>query len=242
MKAGFLIDFLVLKNSQKQLLITALIVTIGVSLAVGSPLMMFCMFTAMVPMMSIFTGLAYDERNGWEMYRMALPISRHQVVMGRYLNLIVSSFISFVIMFAMIWLLSIIVSIIPFPQVISDTFATDSEGFLVLAVAGVSVMCLLLLVSAVVLPITFRFGMTRATRILPVILVIIPVVSVSALSSAGFDVSAAFPGIMNLFFSAEGNFIVGAVLWGLIVAVVAVLVICFLSFLIAARLYEGREL
>ncbi len=242
MKAGFLIDFLTMKNTQKQLLITALIVTIGVSIAVGSPMMMVCMFTAMVPMMSIFTGLAYDERNGWETYRISLPIARRDVVMGRYLNLIVASLVSFVIMFAMIWLLSIIVSIIPFPQIVTTAFATDSEGFLELAIAGILVMCLLLLVASIVLPVTFRFGMTRATRILPVVLVIIPVVGVSMLSSTGFDITTAFPSVLSFFIDEGGNPIIGNVILTLVLIIVVVLAINFISFLIAARLYERKEL
>lgn len=42
---------------------------------------------AMVPFTGLFSLAAYDEQNNWELFRLTLPLTRRQVVFGRYASI-----------------------------------------------------------------------------------------------------------------------------------------------------------
>lgn len=83
-------------------------VTLGIMCVIACIFMCFGMGSyagasaacAMVPMLVMFSLLGYDDRNGWLRYRCALPFSRHDIVVGRYAAILISSAIAVVAMFA----------------------------------------------------------------------------------------------------------------------------------------------
>lgn len=55
---------------------------------------------AMVPILVMFSLLGYDDQNGWLRYRAALPLARRDIVVGRYLAIVVCSSVASVALFA----------------------------------------------------------------------------------------------------------------------------------------------
>ena len=56
---------------------------------------------AMVPMLVMLSLLGYDDRNGWLRYRCALPFSHHDIVIGRYMTILICSAIAVAVMFVL---------------------------------------------------------------------------------------------------------------------------------------------
>ena len=48
----------------------------------------------MAPLMYLFSIFAYDEMNGWERFRMTLPLTKQQVAYGRYVSMLIVSVVS----------------------------------------------------------------------------------------------------------------------------------------------------
>ena len=67
-----------------QLLAVSTLVSVFVSVATQS-VATGGVVPAMTLMSYVFSTLAYDEANGWQGFRLTLPISRQNVVVGRYL-------------------------------------------------------------------------------------------------------------------------------------------------------------
>lgn len=83
-------------------------VTLGIMCVIACIFMCFGMGSyagasaacVMVPMLVMFSLLGYDDRDGWLRYRCALPFSRHDIVIGRYATILISSAIAVVFMSA----------------------------------------------------------------------------------------------------------------------------------------------
>ena len=50
--------------------------------------------SAMTPFFLTFTFAGYDAMNGWERYRATLPLSRRDIVLGRYANVLACSVVA----------------------------------------------------------------------------------------------------------------------------------------------------
>lgn len=109
---------------------------------------------------------ATDEQNGWERFRLTLPLTRRQVVFGRYASLALVAIGTIVFALALSFLLLGVISCMP--------AGTLPEGLTPAALVGsvVGAVGVITLGMAVTLPLVFRFGMTRATRFVPVVVVI----------------------------------------------------------------------
>ena len=141
------------------------------------------------------TLAVFDDRDGWAAFRLALPLSRRDVVLGRYATTVATCLAFAVLGVA----LSAIVE-----QVAA---APGVEGILSLAMVGTAFT---LTCMAIVLPIYFRVGTTRGARIIAMLMCVIPFVvvgfgdaSVVAGFIAGPDFLVLFPVVSLVLFAAS---------------------------------------
>ena len=113
--------------------------------------------------------------------------------------------------------------------VVPESLSLDEAGLPVLATAGMAAALVVLLTSAVTLPLVMRFGMTSGTRLVPVVLVLAVAAGMVLLGGEStLDVD-------ELLTSAGPSM-------AMAVAAVVALALYGASALLAARLYEQREL
>ena len=171
MKAMIVSDFAVLRSALLQLVGICVVIALFMGYAMGTLVGGAAAIAAMPPFMLLFSLAATDELNGWERFRLTLPLTRRQVVFGRYasLGLIAAATIAFSL--ALSFLLLGVISCMPagiLPEGLTP--ADNPPAALVGSVVGA--VGVITLGMAVTLPLIFRFGMTRATRLVPVVVVI----------------------------------------------------------------------
>ena len=97
MKAMIVSDFAVLRSALLQLVGICVVIALFMGYAMGTLVGGAAAIAAMPPFMLLFSLAATDELNGWERFRLTLPLTRRQVVFGRYasLGLIAAATIAF---------------------------------------------------------------------------------------------------------------------------------------------------
>lgn len=185
MKAMICSDFITMKNSAGQLLGMNLLIALFISICTDSLFAGTAALGIMIPFLFILSISAYDDMNGWQQYRLTLPITRRQVVLGRY----AATLILFVAcdMLALIFALVVmgVCALLPAGSVPAGLLFENNpiEG-LVCSVA--LTMLIGVVVAAVALPLIMRFGMTKATRFVPVVLVILLAAGIYFAAESGF--------------------------------------------------------
>lgn len=238
MRAMIASDFVTMKGSFGQFALICAIVAVVMVVMSGSLVVSIAAICAMVPLMYAFTISAYDELNGWERFRLTLPISRAQVAYGRY----ASVFAMVVICDVAAALFSLVVmgvmSVAPPDMQVLGLMASENPPSVIFGVISCA-SALILFVAALTLPLFMRFGMTKGTRLVPVILVLLLALGPWLASESGL-LTMSLPGglgtLEEMFAHIGGPFVVV----GIIIASAAV-VVFFLSALLSARLYRARQ-
>ena len=190
------------------------------------------MVCVMLPFSFMTNLFATDELNGWQAFRLALPLSRGQVIGGRALTGVVTAVSMFVLVVALAaaW------------YALGPGDAEMLQPFALVAAAGCA---LALVTTGILMPFVARFGFTKAVRLVPmgVVLVVvlaflvvsrvpdIPVLGVAAEWLSGLNASADA--------LADGSVWTAVACAAAIVGVAAV--VYGLLCLLAARLYRARE-
>ena len=196
----------------------------------------------MVLVMAFFTLSSYDEINAWQGFRAAFPLSRRNLVIGRYVALLCVALLACVFAFAvtefliqaavrrpLLWLVEAFG-----PETQQGISVWSNPPEIVLAAALLGVMAALIALSFT-LPLVARFGMTRAVRFAPMVALV--VVALLALLLA--DVwDFAWLGRASTWLSADTNV---AFFQIICVTVVLVLVFYAASAFVSVKLYEKRE-
>lgn len=234
MKAMIVTDFYTLRNALLQLVGICLVIAVFMGWAMGSLVGAAAAIAAMVPFMLLFSLAATDEQNGWERFRLTLPLTRRQVVFGRYASLGLATAVTVVFTLALSFLILGIAGLMP-AGVVPEGFTLTENPPAALVGSVVGGISMVMMGMAVALPLLMRFGMTRATRIVPMIVVV--------LFAAGF-------GFFGSDVTTDGGLLANLVLWldtgnnYLFLAaamVIAVALIYVASAAVAAKLYEKRE-
>ncbi len=228
MKAMVFSDLITARNSLGALLGITVFVAAFIAVGSGTLLVAAACMTAMVPFMYLFSISAYDEQNGWERFRLTLPISRRQVAYGRYLSMLIITGIAVIVSLLGCVALGLVADVLPAGMVAEGLMLShaDVEAILVVVMA---VVLMLLFSAAFTLPLVLRFGMTRGARIVPVVLML----ALSAIMVlAGSD--AAAPGVQELLSGPHALIMAGAF--------IVMLVLYGASAWLSGRLYEHRDI
>ncbi len=238
MRAMILSDLLTVRNMLLQLLGICIVVGLVMCYAMETVAGGMTAIAAMTPFTYLFSLAALDEQNGWERFRLALPISRRHVVFGRYVSLFVVAIGAALFAVALGLAVSVVAEALADGQPDSVLTALSFTENPPLALLGSTCLGVLVIFvgTTVALPLIARFGMTRAVRIAPLV-----VIFALALGIGLFGDNVPLIG----FFSdidawiAAGDYakIAGAV--GIVFA--ATMALYAASALLSAKLYESRE-
>lgn len=232
MKAMIFSDLITIKNSAVALVAVVLFVGCACALGTGVIGAVAAAMAATLPMMYLFSIVAYDEMNGWERFRLTLPMSRTQAVCGRYASMAIVVVVGVMAGLASSLLLAAAAGLAQQLFGLSIDLSSDAPlaEAIVAALLGAGVI---LLTAAVALPPMIRFGMTRGTRVLPMVFV--------ALVALGIIVLDSTP-IMPLLESWHSQATSGSLVLAGACALAVVALIYISSAALSVRLYAKRDL
>ena len=179
MKRAFLLEMTIFRDYARQLVGLGLLVSLCIGLGMQTPLAMPATLTCMFFMMSAMGLAAYDQLNHWELFRLTLPLSRRDVVLGRYAAIVTFGLLGMVVGLVAALAATGVVSAVGLPGEVGEAFAFDPDMLSVMAVVTCFTLLIGSVVASVVTPLYFRLGQTRATQILPTVIVLLFVVPVA---------------------------------------------------------------
>lgn len=239
-KRAYLIEMNVFRDYAAYLLGMGFFVTpivgVGMQTAIVAPAILACMYF----MMSAMVASAYDDQNGWGKYRLTLPVSKRDVVLGRYAAIVTLGLIGALVGIVASLAIMAAASAVELPGGISESLALNGDRVVGMALA--TAVCVLIgsVVVSVVAPVFFKFGQTKATQILPTVIVVLFIVPVIVLGNSGAFDEGVDLGVVTDFL----KFVDDPA--GAIIAIVAMMAL-FLALLavssaVSLRLYGKREL
>ena len=217
MKAMIVSDFAVLRSVLLQLLGICLVIALFMGYVMGA-VGTAAAIAAMVPFTGLFSLAAYDEQNNWERFRLTLPLTRRQVVFGRYASIALLTVGSLALALVLGLGIAALAGLLP-------------AEWLGSTVGGVSVVAIAM---AVAMPVITRFGMTKAARIVPIIVVLIVTFAVAFFGN-GVQLTGALADLVQ-WLDTGNNYLFLAAALAVVVALIYVA-----SAFVAAKLYEKRE-
>ena len=239
MKAMILSDLFNMRQALVQMAWVCVVISFVVSFVSQSPIAGAAAVAAMAPMSFIFGVAAYDEAGGWGAFRMTMPLSRNQVVAGRYASTLVVCMLSFcfaLVVSALVLAVAQLCSgMIDAAAVMVQEFFSTSGMWLVLVASALLAVSVMLFASAFATPMIMRYGLTTTTRIAPalfvVVVAVIMVVGGELIDSGTLEIAP----LVELLASP-------ASVLGLTVGVFALALVCMgISALVARRFYATRE-
>lgn len=232
MKAMIMSDLLIAKKYLVQQLGIAIVVGIFICIMIGNLYVVTPAVGVMIPFSLIIMILSLDERANWQQFRLALPISRGDVIRGRYVSFLLLALLGIAVGLLTAFLVIVAAQLMPNVPQLADLMANFSwQALLMVSVAGISIILVML---AIVMPLFSRFGMTKAVRYLP-LLIIFGVWIAFTLPQNG-PPPAFVLDVLNLLETPAGTVAVAAG----ILAIVAVAYV--VSAIVSMRLYKKREL
>lgn len=239
MKVMLLSDLVIMRKILTQMMGIFLAIALFLTIATGTVISSTSAMAVMVPAMFVISIAAYDQLNHWESFRLSLPLSRADVVKGRYastamvvagsyvLALLTSGFITAI--FTPLSNAGLLGPLDYYPSSLGEIAAASTLG---LAVS--------LWIPAISLPLSLRYGLTRMTRFAPVVVAFTIALTFSAVSSLDPSLSLVSwlleSGIFDLLNTGYGVALATLVALAISAAIFAG------SLPIALRLYQNREL
>ncbi|WP_417037024.1 ABC-2 transporter permease [Collinsella stercoris] len=229
-------ELAVLKKYLKQITFTMLIVIVCLVAGMGSLTSVPGVAFLMVTFSASMSASAYDDQNGWGSYRLVMPVTRREVVQGRYaLNLllaIAAAAVAAVLMTAFIAL----GSAVELPEFLANLAVWDNQQLEATLAASISCACIGLCMCSATLPAYFKFGMTKATQYLPFIMLFLSVAPFLVLGVIGGPLLDQVKGAIELAETTGGLGLIAFAALAISLAVYAA------SSFIAVRLYSARDL
>lgn len=236
MKSMILSDLLTVRKYLKSQTLMYALLIVAISIFLENIYMITPFFGVMLPFSLSFTLFAYDERNRWEQFRLALPLSRSNVIAGRYASLAIIVVVSVAIGLAITGVVLAAATLLPNVALLNNLMTNFSAQAIALTAA--LPFAILFVMLSITLPLTARFGMTKAIRFIPLIITMAILGFFAALDLPGVDFSAFLPifdTIASMLETLAGTIAIS----GAIVAASAV--IYLLSAVLSVRLYAKRE-
>lgn len=167
MKGLLLKDILSLRKYMRTLLLMAAVYAALTYFVDSSAFLsgMIVLMCAMVPV----TSFTLDHQAGWNVYELSLPISRKDIVRGKYLLALLFTLFGAGIAIAVGLLFSVLNRGISLPETLTLSYALFAVG---------------LIFASILLPLVFKFGPEKA-RLMVIAVFAVPTAAFVALTSAG---------------------------------------------------------
>ena len=232
----FKMELTVFGQYLRQLAFSILFMAVCFTVGMGST----SMLPGIIFMMGMFSlsnsASHYDEQNDWAAFRLTMPVSRRDVVLGRYLFVLAGTLIASLFVSVAACLLSWMGGASLLPEVVANVVRLDADMIQagVFALAFCSAMGFVN--ASVSMPVFFKFGQTKATQWLPFIMMFLGVAPVMAGGFMGEEAIVPMQQALSFVETPEGltSFTVGALIFG---------AVCYaVSALVSLRVYKAREL
>lgn len=220
----------------RQLVFSILFMAVCFTVGVGST----SMLPGIIFMMGMFSlsnsASHYDEQSDWAAFRLTMPVSRRDVVLGRYLFVVAGTLIASLFVAVAACLLSWMGGASLLPEVVANVVRLDADMIQagVFALAFCSAMGFV--TASVSMPVFFKCGQTKATQWLPFIMMFLGVAPLMVGGFMGEEAIMAMQQALSFAETPEGltSFTVGALIFG---------AVCYaVSALVSLRVYKAREL
>ena len=233
MKTMIVADFSTMRSALLQLVGISLIIALFMGVIADTVVGPVAVIISMMPFMFLFSLAAVDEQNGWERFRLTMPITRRQVVFGRYASIALLTVATALFGLLLAAVIIGVATALPAGTAPAGLTAEANPPAMIVG-AAVGTVVVIAVGSSVALPLITRFGMTRGARIVPLVVVMAMVTAIGIIGD-GASIDSALAGLAQ-WLDTGNNYLVAV---GATLAVVAVLYIA--SALLSAKLYEGRE-
>lgn len=223
MKTMLLCDLVTMRQTLRQLagsvLLVLLIVTLATRDLLGGPIAGGYMFSFMY----LFNAFGMDENGGWASFRLTLPLTRRDVMLGRYASVLA------VIVGANVLLVLVVSALATLwqgmPPHIASLLSQEDPSLEALARMALLLGSLLLVSASFAMPCFARFGITKGSRVLLMLFFVVPTLVIAQFGSE-------LAGSLSTFVTSSGP----------LVLFLSMLAFYALSALLSVRLYETREL
>ncbi|WP_239442880.1 ABC-2 transporter permease [Gordonibacter sp. An230] len=228
----FMSDMQVAKKYLLQQIVVALVVGLFITFVTQSLYITAPMLIVIIPFSIAFTIIAYDERSGWQQFRLALPISRADVITGRYASIALLVLVGVVVGLAVTGIGIAAAQLLPSVPQLAELMSNFSwQAILMASAMGLAAIFIML---SIMLPLVSRFGMTKAVRYLPLVIVFGFVIALNLESN--LQMPAFVLDFVNWVKTPEGT------LAAALIAVAVVVILYLASASLSVKLYAKREL
>ncbi len=160
MNAATVIDVYALVGNMKRFLPILAVLGLVCGVMYGPPIVAGLIGSALISGAMVISA-GTDDSASWESFRASLPISRRQIVNGRYLALLAMAVLVFALTVAVSWIAMVAQWQLSDPTVVPVDKAAELLG----ALEGVATTyCAMMIVTAAVIPVLLRYGMAGSLR------------------------------------------------------------------------------
>lgn len=236
MYAMILSDFFLMRNYFVKMAVGFVVLGAFVTLVAGNAPWIILFVSFILPLSWASSLLMLDARRDWEGFRLALPLTRASVMRGRYVTyalIVFGGALVGMVAYLLAWAISLGA---PAASALAMR-PIDFDGQILVLVVAASI-AIPMATMALILPPLARFSLTRATRFIPVV----PLILFAAASLLRdqlqpiYDAMAPFADdVENIMFTPTGTFIAAGAI--VMIGIALYLASCFASM----RIYEKRE-
>lgn len=234
MKTMLISELLLWKDSIVRIMLLYLAIGIVCSFIGENPWMAGAMVSCMFAIGSALAGPASDDTNDWATSRLCLPVSRRDVVLGRYASTVVFTLVA-VAMGLIATGITCALAMVIFPN--GEICGILADGDIVpTSILSCTFSLVLVAVSAgVYYPLSFKLGNKKALRLVPVAVVLLCTLIFAMLARHELFFSGP---VMDLISADFSNSVTPVIVGFVIVYVVFMAISCAIS----VKLHETREL
>ena len=177
----------------------------------------------------------YDERNDWAAFRLTMPVSRKEVVLGRYLFVLAGALSVSLLVGAAALVLSMLGQASMLPAVVARVVRLDADALRVGLFTLAFCSAMGFVIASVSMPVFFKFGQTKATQWLPFIMMFLGVAPLVIVGFMGEEAMMAHSRRWLFAETPEGlaAFAAGTCAFGLV---------CYAASCAPLRIYSARDL
>ncbi len=233
MKTMFMIDLTSIRVYLLQTCGICIAVALFMGFAMNTLASVGACIAAMVPLLCTFSLLSYDEMNNWQSLRLAMPLTRNDVVNGRYLVVGTTALASAIAALAISFLVAVIAGALgPSSPVAGLSLEANPPDYIIGSV--LFALSVSLVVAAGLLPPAMKLGMTRGVRYAPFIIMIVFLAGATLFGEGG-PLQTSIPAMLEFFGSSSAAVVAAGV------AMCAIALVLFaISLAVARKLYATR--
>lgn len=233
MKTALISELMIWKDSIVRVSVLYAVIGVFIGVATENPWTTTAMVACMFAIGSALSGPLVDEKNGWEVGRLCLPVSRRDIVLSRYIA--TTLFTAFGIVLGLVATAgSIFVAQTFFPGNNIVNLVADGDVIPASIFAAMFAALVVAVSSGATYPLSFALGNKKALRWVPVVVCLLVVFAVIVIDSDLGSLVGLAPALEEMFAS--------SVVPGIVAIGILYVIVMAISCVISIKVYERREL